>query len=288
LSSAPPSTYQPQTTVPEVKFKLTDVLPPSNVYVGREDRLQITSFNSAAGFTIEVHTRLLLPSGIVVPGVQIHVPNSNRTAKTDTFSLAEGFLLSVLVVASAGTAKRGQCYVQLGLARGDNTGPILHQIMIQGYVGTNVNQAWPGNRLEQPTDGPGWIRAYTGTQPGVGLNASEAVPTGARWRLMTGQFTLACSAVAANRYVQIQITSAAGIVLRVPAQVAQTANITAVYFCGSGMPIYVPVGDTKYSVPIPNGMFIPAGGLIGTVTLNIDAGDQWSAPILLLEEWIEP
>lgn len=284
----PASTYQPQTTFPEVTFALKNIGPPSSLYVGREDKLFVTSYNSASGFSVEVHTRMLLPSGVVVPGVQIHVPNSDRSSKTSLIPLAEGFLLNVLVIASAGSAKRGQCYVVVGLSRGDGPVTINHQVMTQGYVFNAGNLVWPGGPMEQPTQGLGYVRTYNGTQPAAGAEINEVVPTGARWRLVALRNNLTTAVAVANRKPAIKLVIGALGAAFSPSPVTQTASLSWAYDTHIGMSSYTAADTTDVVMPIPASILLPAGAVIATATVGIQAADQWAAPNVTIEEWIEP
>ena len=285
-----PSTYQPESTSPEVTFLLKGIPPPSPQYVTREDIGSITSFNSATGITVEVHGRLLLPNGTVVPFVQSHTPNTDRSSKTDVFAIPEGFLLNLSVFLVAGTAKRGQCYVVVKLGRGQGTARIDHQVLLQGYVGTGVNQAWPGNTLQTPTEGPGWIHTIVGTQPAAGAEVTQVVPTGARWRIISFCLTLTSSVAVANRHPQAALLDAsANLIWFTPAfeqQVNSANNITWVF--GTGANPFTSVDGAHHANLLPAYLLALAGYTLETGSTNLQAADQYAAPTISVEEWIEP
>lgn len=185
---------------PEVTFDTDDIFPPSQLYVTREDHLFVTSFNGAAGAIVGYAGRIMLPSGEVKAISEVHVPNTNRSIVTTTLPLPEGFLLNLFVFLSAGTVKRGQCYVVVGMGRGTNATPINHQVILQGYVGNNVNLAWPGDRLQQPTEGPGFVYSPVVGNPAAGADIAVVVPAGARWLINQFSGNLHTSAAVANRY----------------------------------------------------------------------------------------
>ena len=284
-----PSSYHPTSTYPEVSFNLRGIPPPSQQYVTREDVGVITSFNAASGIGLEVHGRMLLPNGTVVPFVQTHVPNTDRSSKTDIFAIPEGYLLNVSVFLASGSAKRGQCYVMVKLGRGQATARVDHQVLLQGYVGSSVQQAWPGNRLEQPTEGPGVLRSIVGTTPAAGADISETVPTGARWRPIVFFFSLTTSAAVANRQVRFQLQDASGnIIYHYPSQINQPASQTYYYNFAAGLVQVTPVGLTDYAAPLPIGVAMLAGYKLRTLTAALDVADQFTAPNYEVEEWIEP
>lgn len=285
---SPPSGYQPQTTFPEVTFRLKDIAPPSNVYIGREEKIFVTSFNSAAGFSVEVHGRILLPNGIVVPIQTIHTPNTDRSSKTTILDPAEGFLLNVFVKASAGSAKRGQCFVIIGLGRGDGAARTDHQVLIQGYVGNSVNLGWPGGNFVQPGEGPGFIRTYIGTQPAAGAEINETVPTGALWRFISIRNNLVTAVAVANRQVHVVFSQDTSGLARISSPVNQAASLGWVYDTHIGVQFYTPIDATEVYMPLPANLIVHAAGTHTTQTTNIQAADQWSAPVITIEEWIVP
>lgn len=286
------STVQPPvqslTTGPEVSFAKTNILPPSNLYVGREDIGSITSYAGVSGLTLEVHGRVLLPNGNVVAFYQPHVPNSNRTSKTDTFPIPEGFLLNIAVFLATGSAQRGQCYVAVKLGRGTATLRVDHQVILQGYVGNNVNQSWPGNRLETPTEGPGVIRSITGTTPGVGAECQEAVPTGARWRLLTVHLILAAAAVVASRRVVVYVSDGTTTKGFFPCTSVITSGQTRDITCANGLSVSAEIDQVNQLVPFPAQLYLGTGYKFGTQTESLQATDQYTAPTYAVEEWIEP
>jgi hypothetical protein len=283
-----PSSYQPQSTYPEISFGTKGIPPPSGLYVAREDVGSITSFCAVTGITLEVHGRVLLPNGTVVPFFQAHQPNSNRTLKTDIFAIPEGFLLNIAVFLAAGSAQRGQCYVAVKLGRGQGAARVDHQVILQGYVGNTVNQAWPGNRLEQPTEGPGIIRSITGTTPAAGVGILETVPTGARWRLVAIQATLSTSAAVANRFVEMIVSVNAIAVLTIPVDGVQTASLSWTYNFGTGVAFWTSGLGTQRLFSMPVGFILPAGSTFQVTAVSIQAADQFTAPNYTIEEWIEP
>lgn len=265
------------------------VAPPSDLYMTADDALFITSYNSASGIVVAVRYTMMLLNGRVQTGqIDTHVPNTDRTGKTTTQHLGEGFLLDASVILVSGTAKRGQCYVQVGIARGIGASQFVHRIVMQGYVGTAVHLSWPGNRLEQPTEGPGYIRFITGTNPAAGAEASETVPTGARWRLLMFHIEFTTSAAVANRrpylYFYTGVFNAMGSPWRsdIPASSAKGVN----WAIGAAMSAAT-TGDEDPAF-MPSETTLPGGMVISTSTTNLQAADDYSAPGLVVEEWIEP
>lgn len=271
-----------------VGFQPGQVQPPSDLYVDRDDTLFITSYNSATGVRIDLRGILLRSDGVAVPVEISQTPNTDRTAKTSIEALSRGFLLSMSVFLGAGSAKRGQCYVQVGIARGRQTSRFTHRIIAQGYVGTGVNICWPGDRLVHPLEGPGFIRSIVGTDPAAGAGWSETVPTGARWRMQTLKATLVTDATVANRRVGMSISDGAATYMRLMSEFDQTAGLTHLWHFMNGVASSAAAITNIARVAIPHDLILGAGFILNDNTSNRQAGDDWGAPTIIVEEWIEP
>lgn len=277
-------------SIPFVKFSMDGVQPPSDLYINADDALFITSYNSASGgVTVEVRFQLMRPDGVVINGaIDTHVPNTDRSGKTTVNNLGEGFLLSVSAFIGAGTARRGQCYVQVGICHGVSASRFVHRILMQGYVGTANNLTWPGNQLQQPTEGPGNVRTFLGTDPAAGVNIVELVPTGARWLLNAVSFQMVTSATVANREILLQCRQNGLNIAGQTAVVNQAAGATFLYAYGIGLNALAAPTAGNYSLPLLSRMTLGAGDSIRTSTINLDPGDDYAAPTITVEEWIEP
>jgi len=255
-------------------------------YLTADSDLRIDSFNSAAGVTLTIAVRMLGLDGQLVSIALPHTPLTTRLIKTENFRLREGWLLSAQVFASAGTPKRGQCFVRLSLIRG-LTGAISSEATIlQSYVQDTTAPAFPGSPIVHSSEGPGVLRTIVGTNPAVGVEIAETVPTNARWRLQAFRFQLVASGTVANRRPTLIIDDGANEIWRQNSNVDQTAGQTSVYEAAPGVS-FSTIDVRTYSLPLPIGLVLAEGYRIRTSTAAIDAGDDYAAPIYSVEEWIE-
>ncbi len=132
----------------------------------------------------------------------------------------------------------------------------------------------------------GDIRSITGADPAAGDEITITVPTRRRWRIHAIHITLITDATVADRQIIFWIDDGASVLYRYTLTTIQTASLTNLYsFAPSSTPEIATT--TKIVVPIP--MFVlPAGCRIQTLTTNIQAGDNYNAPQILVEEWIDP
>lgn len=261
------------------------VLSPFPFGLSDDDNLRVVTVNAAAGVSLEVHYRLLAKDGSVKPGLFKQVPTSNRTATSTDFAMAGGFVTNITVVATAGTPKIGQTFVIVQIIRGVGATAIVLGTMLQGYVTTTQSLGWPGSAVVSSTEGEPCVRTIIGTATG-GADATETVPTGARWEL------LSVRALATN--------SAAGIATPVRCRLDDGSNIYS--------EVYTPnYGGVSTVNPVcfgengPTGSAAITGGVavFGTLpinrmlaghrfTLHSDSGgNTWAAPVYTVREWQE-
>jgi hypothetical protein len=248
--------------------------------------LRLTAFNSAAGVTLLVSGQILGPDGEVRPFQQTLVPTTARAISTAIFAPGCGWLLDAQIVASAGTPRRGQCFARLELIAGREGATHALGTVLQGYVQDTTALAWPGSPIVSSVDGPGVIRAIVGTDPAAGVEISETVPTNARWRLLAVYAQLVTAVAAANREPSLVVDDGANNLTVSSAFASQAASLTHQYSWHHENQLAAILNGTAHPLRLPR--IVAMGGYrIRTATTNIQAADNWGAPNLLVEEWIE-
>ena len=255
------------------------------VYVTGEDNLRVTVFNSLAGIELALEGRFVTLEGRIIPIVERIVPTAARAASISLHSLGEGFLANVMIRAAVGVPVRGEAFAIVEIVRGRLGAIQSLGCLLQGYVTGVQRLAWPGSPLEGSTTGPGLARSYTGTDPAVNVEIAETVPAGAVWRLHSFLATLVTDANVANRQVTLIIDDGANVFWQMDASAAQAASLTRSYsaYDTGGVPDFL--GST-FRLPAPFPFTLVAGDRIRTSTANRQAGDNWSAPQMFVEELI--
>ena len=155
---------------------------------------------------------------------------------------------------------------------------------------------WRGTD-EGNLDGQGAIRVIQGTQPpaatvatanGTTPQISEAVPNGAKWKLLTVNITLTCSATASTREPSLLLTDTNN---NQYFKLWSSLTITA---SGAGR-INAHIGTQKISASQSgNSNTLPLGDFVmdskhmwKTVSAGLQMGDQYDQPIYLVEEWLK-
>ena len=132
----------------------------------------------------------------------------------------------------------------------------------------------------------GLLRSITGTNPATGAEISETVPDRRRWLLRSIYITFTTSAVAANRQIRLVIDDGSDNLFLITTSTLHTASLAHTYtFANFSMPEVLSYTNVFHALPP---LVLPPGSRIKTITLNLDPDDNYDAPQLLIEEWIDP
>ncbi len=275
------------TRAPAVSYAERGVPPPAPLYIGPNETLVVNTWSSTAPAALAIVARVLTPEGQIHTSRWSHTPSTSRTQATTYHRLPEGCLLSLVVDANGAAYRRGHCWCQVGIQIGEGATGVPHAQLISDYVTGTARLAWPGGQLRSSVEGPGLISTVTGTNPVAGAEFTMTVPTGARWRLVSVYGYLTTNATVANRTVHLIVDNGSTSVCYVAAQTAQTASQDIEYTFGATLPSVATTAAASVN-PLPEQLHLVAAYRIRTFTTNLQAGDDWGAPRVLVEEWIEP
>jgi hypothetical protein len=267
-------------------LRLSAQLAPSSVYLRLEDNLRITSYNSLASVVLNIRSRVLSCEGKVQASADVQTPNTDRSAKASILVTDEGWLLGGDVFVSGAAPITGQTFVVVEIVRGNDANSATPlQVIAAGYVTAKQPLTFPGD-VRSSLAGPGAIRAITGTDPAPAVEITEAVPTGARWRVISLRATLVTDANVANRNAAFGYDDGATTLYLSQSDFAHTAGLSIPYnVAGHGYRGAPSAGfDRVVGWPTP---VLLAGQRLKTVTSSMQVGDNWSAPQMLVEEWLE-
>jgi hypothetical protein len=272
-----------------VSFLFQDVPPPSILYVDVDDRLVLQAATSTNNEVVTVNVRLLLPDGRL-EDMQFQVrPLNTRAVLAQNFSLAQGYILSVSAVA-AQAITRGQTFLRISTQRGASGPGNPAQMLFADYVTTQATSAYPNGRVLSPVEGPGFVYFFAESNPAAGADWGVVLPANTRWRVrgMTGVLTT--SAAVANRQPSIAVLGSTGQGFQgfptVNAVASGTYHITA-----GGIAPYTAINPLDIPLPLPPDLVLAStSGVASAIqgsTVGLQAGDQWSAVALLIEEWLD-
>lgn len=259
---------------------------PHALYVSGEDNLRTLSYNSVASVELSISGRFLSVEGRVTPFRFRHVCNSDRTVKATIDKLGEGWILGLSVLVLGAAPIWGQTWARVEIARGFDGDLTALQVVTSGLVTATQRLSYPGRPPAHPLELPGAIRRLTGTNPAAGAEISETVPVGARWRLLVWHGALATDATVSNRTARLTFDDGTTVYVRASNAFAHTASTTNLYTAGEGLNSISTLGASLH-IPLPAGHRLLAGHRVRSSTFNLQATDDWSAPEMLVEEWLE-
>ena len=144
----------------------------------------------------------------------------------------------------------------------------------------------PGSpRSLQP--GSGVIRSITGTNPIAGADIVETVPANSHWRLLSMSFQLVTNSTPDARTVSIILDDGTNEYSHVTAFDQTLASSTHRYTVSEAGFGGTTVGASNHLIAHTSSIAQPAGHRISTSIFNLKAGDNLSAPQLLVEEWVD-
>jgi hypothetical protein len=284
-----PVVFTPAGPSHDISFLIKNASTPSALYIERDDSLLMVAATSQVNEVVTYNLRVLTPDGRINDMQFQQRPTNSRAPVTLVQVLAEGYLLSMSVNAAIATS-RGQTFARAMITRSGTGVSGAAQSLFADYVTTFSTPGYPNGRIVSPTEGQGLVYGVTVGNPAAGVDWSVNVPLNTRWRVRSWVARLTCSAAAANRQPQAQVIQGGNSVwLGQP-----IANIVAsaiVNIAAGGLTPIVSVNANGYMLPLPPDLLLTGNATfaqsLGTATTGIQAGDQWSAIQLLVEEWLD-
>lgn len=256
------------------------------IWIEYNDRLYVAAYSSVASLVVTFSGYFRKADGEIVEYAVTVNPTSDRAVTAGNQHFGAGFLLSCVATLASGNANRGQCYVRAQVQRSTGTPAIKLHNVLGGYLSDDYSPSFPYGKIEGPLEGPGYIRTYVGTNPAAGADVSETVPTGARWRLLSMYVVLVTSADIALRYAYFDFTHLTLLPWSVLSTQVQTAGLTQYYILSRGLDRAFQATVEYESLPLPE-IWLTGGDTIGAFLVGGVAADDWLAPVIAAEEWIE-
>jgi len=259
---------------------------PHGLYVAGDEYLRVFSLSAAAGAVLVTGRFLETDGRLTVIEARLALSNDRSTPSTIVRKLGAGWLLNLTAVLEAGALAHNAAFIRVDLVRGDTANAFVAATLLQGGVTDTQRRAWPGSPIVGSLEGSGVIRSITGADPAAGVEISETVPAGARWRLMSLRASLTTDASVANRRPVFTLDDGAAVYYSIGSSAdIPASNTIPIIASQAASPSQSAAGHN--TVPLPPGLVMSAGHRIRTVTTSFQAGDNWTAPQMLVEEWLE-
>lgn len=259
---------------------------PGAFYMTGEDALQLSGWNITSAARLRASVRFLGIDGRIQASEHDLVLTTDRVIATLSRQLGEGWLLGLTIRVVGATSPYGATFARAQIVRGLEASAIVLGTVCAGYVTSAQPIAFPAGPVRSMIEGPGNIRSITGTDPAAGAEWSETVPTGARWRLLSLFAQLVTDGTAGNRFPRLVVDDGTTTYFASDPPAAQTATQTIQYVTGSGIQ-RTAIGSLIPFWALPTDLVMMAGHRVRAVTAGIVAGDNWGAPQLLVQEWLE-
>ncbi len=137
--------------------------------------------------------------------------------------------------------------------------------------------------IQQPH---GRVFSSTCPDPAPGSEILEVVPARRRWILHAIRFILTTDGNDSSRFVHLILDDGTNIFLDICVTAAHAKSTTKIYNFSSFGSTQLEPNDCLY-IPLPP-LPLKESYRIRTITDGIQVGDDYTAPQLLVEEWIDP
>lgn len=211
-----------------------------------------------------------------------HVTVSDSILEEETFALPD-IPISIAAFDTAGSLIQGECFMALKLQiNGDD-----YMQLCAGYVYDPKGLTWPAPYMTDLIPGRGRIGNRTAADPAAGDEISIAVTDGQIWHVLGLSFTLVAAAAAASRRVHVVFSDGQGTTIDTFATTDQIISETKKYSVAHFGATPDETDDNDILINMPSDIWLRTGGSIDTVTTNLNAGDNFSAPDLIIEEFFQ-
>jgi len=260
-----------------LRFALDEVQPPTDLYVGINDRLRLRLFCQTNPATTPVlETRILKVDGTIAIQEEI-LPVIPVDVEADfVYYLPEGFVLNVCLKFGGGGYARGQMYAIIELVRGGGPFGVSSYKLANGYVSALNPVVWPNPMVDPPCLGRGAITKMQ-IVAAAGADFNVLLPPLARGRLMAIYATLTTAAGGGTRAAVFNLGFQPSFTIPMPS--TQVGGLLQIYTGGPGIPLQ-PVNSFRVLFPTPVDFWLgPGGSFVNSVTSGILPGDQWAGQI---------
>lgn len=211
-----------------------------------------------------------------------HTTASNGSISNQTFRLPDMPIL-ISVVDEAEAITQGGVYVALSLLANNDR---LYQLC-SGFVYAQKGISYPTASNIDSIPGRGLFREFAGTNPAAGDEIVETVPNGRLWHIIAIQFTLVAAVAAFSRRPHVFIIGSGGGEYDFFSSIDQITGETKTYTAAAVGAVPDETDANKIIIAIPNNLYLPENSMIRTRTTNIQAGDNYSAPNIMIEEFFQ-
>jgi hypothetical protein len=254
-------------------------------YIFNEDELRVGVKTATAGLVIQVAGVMLNANGEQSNFSVVVAPTSDRVETVTQNNIGSGWILHCAASLVSGTLTPRCAYVRADIVRPMGSGNTVQTELLSGYLENTFLPSFPFVRPSPPLDGVGASKVIIGNDPAAGAEVNDTVPAGAAWRLRAALLTLVTSANVANRRPHLVFDDGTNVYLRSVSGTDIPASTTATISFWAGGTIVAPNNNVQVA-PLPDAVLLFPGHRIRTITTALDAGDNYGAPVYMVEEYL--
>lgn len=259
-------------------------------YCSPETNVKVVTMNSNASLTtVRLSARVMHFSGEIYDDqIDLPITTSDRSKETNTITQLRNKFIVSAQLDPVEVNRYGQTYAQVIIANSKRDIDVC--MLLAGYI-ESVHSLATGlmskSNEKQLDPTQGYLRVVLGTNPAANVEVDEAVPTNARWWLLSFKVTLVTDANVANRVSKLTILDEADFRLY---RSFNSTQVTASSTCELWWTAYgqhFQDGVIDQCAGIPEHVPLKQGYQITTETKNMQAGDNYGQPTYYVKEKIE-
>lgn len=240
----------------------------------------------ATAEAVTVTCRFVRPDGSWLLMEEPITPTTDRVVNSRFVPLGVGTLQDLTVQWAGAATLSGLCYVAIYIVRGRPPGStrIVAQL-VGGYVYPAQGLAWPGSPIRDSLDGPGFQHLVTGAVPAAGAEASVVQPARAVWAPLSAFATIADDPTGTNRVPSLVIKDGAGgTLVRIgTGNCGGSQTVSNTWARG----VTASSSQLAFVQCLPAELMLRDGATLTTLTIALQAADQWTALAAYVTEWLD-
>lgn len=246
------------------------------------------AFEHALTFSLRIRSQSTITGVLTIRGMTregiftlSHTTTEDGVPQLENFRIPDIPIMASVVVGN-GAYMQGDAFVTLELVANND---VLYELL-SGFVLNRKSLSYPQGGGQYPRPNGGRLRVVNGTDPAVGAQILEVVPLGRQWRIIAIRFAFVTAAVVASRRVHLVLTDGFTDILDVFTGIDQLTSETRNYSCAAFGTTTDFADDNDILLPLPQGIILDEESEIKTDTTNMNAGDNFGAPKILVEEFL--
>lgn len=174
-----------------------------------------------------------------------------------------------------------QCWVNISLELNKDE----HISLASGFVYIDKGVTWPNASLVDAVPGRGFITEVASANPAANAELTLTVPDGELWQVKAISTHFTADANVADRVPHFVFTGPGGLLIHTWAAAVFAASEAAFISCAKWGLISGVSNMDDFRIEMPSDIWLPPASTITSVTQNLQAGDDYTAMVVLVEKF---